>query len=58
MWMNFILSLIWMLGVTFSTDEMTMRFKGYHGDRIRMTYKAECDGYRNIIFLIKDKHIK
>ena len=44
MWMNFVFPLIWMLGVTFSMDEMTMRFKGHHTDRIRMTYKSEDDG--------------
>ena len=33
-----------MLGVTFSIDEITMRFKGNHAFKIRMTYKSEGDG--------------
>ena len=33
-----------MLGVTFSTDEMTVCFKGHHANRIKMTYKTDGDG--------------
>ena len=32
-----------MLGVTFSVDETTMRFKDHHADKIRITYNAEGD---------------
>ena len=41
MWMEFIFPLIWMLGVTFSMDEMTMCFKGHHTEIIRMMDKAK-----------------
>ena len=64
MWMDFIFSLIWMLGVTFSMDEMTMRFKGQHEEKISMTYKEEADvlqtydifqkGYTYLIFIYND----
>ena len=42
--MEFIFLLIWMLGVTFSMDEMNMHFKGQHVDIIRMMDKSEGDG--------------
>ena len=45
-WLNIICPLIWMLGVAFSIDEMTMRFKGRHEDKKRITYKAEGDGFQ------------
>ena len=41
MWMEFIFPLIWMLGVTFSMDEMTMCFKGHHTEIIRIMDKAK-----------------
>ena len=44
--MNHIFPLIWMLGVAFSIDEMTMGFKGKHMDKKRITYKAEGDGFQ------------
>ena len=37
---DFIFPLIWILGVTFSMDEMTMCFKGHHAELIRMMDKA------------------
>ena len=33
MWMEFIFTIVWMLGVSFSRDEITMRFKGHHTDK-------------------------
>ena len=39
-WINFINPLIWLLGIAFSIDEMTMRFKGKHQDKIIITYKT------------------
>ena len=33
MWMNFIFPTIWLLGLCFSIDEMTMRFQGHHKDK-------------------------
>ena len=45
-WMNFIFPTIWLLGLCFSIDEMTMRFKGQHKDKQRITYKAEGDGFQ------------
>ena len=35
-----------MLGVAFSVDEMTMRFKFYDTDKRRTMYKAEGDGFQ------------
>ena len=42
--MEFIFTLIWILGFAFYIYEMTTRFKGHHEDKKRMTYKAKCDG--------------
>ena len=39
--MEFIFTLIWMLGVTFYMDEMTMISKGHHEDKTSMTHKLE-----------------
>ena len=44
MYMEFISPLIWMLGVAFSKDEMTMHFIGRHADKKRMTLKSKGDG--------------
>ena len=44
MWMEFIFPLIWMFGVKFYMYEMTIRFKVHNADKIRITYKSECDG--------------
>ena len=44
MWVEFILPLIWVLGVTFSMDEMTMDFKIHHAEKISITYKYEVYG--------------
>ena len=44
MWMEFIFTLICILGVTISIDEMTANFKGNNADQIRMKYTAEGDG--------------
>ena len=35
-----------MLGVTFSIDEMTVRFKGNHADKKSMKYKEKGDGLK------------
>ena len=53
-----------MLGVAFSIDEMTMRFKGHHADKKRMTKKSKVDelqkyalcqkGCTNQIFMCND----
>ena len=43
MLMEFIFPIIWMLGVNFSIDEMTMHLKVRHADKKRMTYKEKCD---------------
>jgi hypothetical protein len=45
-WMNYIGPFAWMLGPCFSIDEMTLRFKGQHKDKRRITYKAEGDGFQ------------
>ena len=62
--MEFILTIIWMLGVTFFVDEMTMSFKAHHLEKISMTYKSEADvlqiddvfhiGYTYQIFVCND----
>ena len=44
MWMEFIFPLIWMIVVAFSMDEITVRFKFHHADKISMVYKVERDG--------------
>jgi hypothetical protein len=46
MWMNFLFPLIWLLGVAFSIDEMTMGFQGRHADKKRITYKRAGDGFQ------------
>ena len=45
-WMNFIFTTIWLLGLCFSIDKMTMRFQVQHKDKRRITYKAEVDGFQ------------
>ena len=42
--MDFIFPLICILGAIFYMNEITMRFKGHHADKIRMAYKSEGDG--------------
>ena len=45
-WMNSISPKMWDFGWSFAVDEMTMRFKGRHKDKRRITYKAEGDGFQ------------
>ena len=45
-WMNTIYPIVWMVGLSISVDEMTMRFKGKHPDKLRVTYKNEGDGFQ------------
>ena len=45
-WTNFIFPTIWLLGLCFSIDEMTMIFQGQHKDKQHITYKAEGDGFQ------------
>ena len=44
-WMNFIFRETWMLGISYSVDEMTMRFQGSHKEKIRITYKGGGYGF-------------
>ena len=44
MWVDFIFLFIFILGVTFSIDEIAMRFKGPRVEKIRMMCKAESGG--------------
>ena len=44
MWIEFIFPLIWIIGLTFYLNEITMSFKVRHADKISMTYKAEGGG--------------
>ena len=44
--MNFLFKMIWLLGVAFSIDEMTIGFQGHHADKLRITYKNEGDGFQ------------
>ena len=39
--MNYLFPLIWVLGVCFVIDEMTIGFQGMHAGKRRITYKAE-----------------
>ena len=45
-WMNFTFTTIWLLGLCFSIDKMTMIFQGQHKDKHYITYKAEGDGFQ------------
>jgi len=40
-WMNHLFLSVWCLGENISINEMTMTFKGYHKDKLRITYKRE-----------------
>ena len=44
--MNYIFPTAWLLGVAIAIDEMTMGFQGRHGDKKRITYKNEGDGFQ------------
>ena len=44
-WINKISPEAWSCGMQIAVDEMTMRFKGRHGDKLRITFKAEGDGF-------------
>ena len=46
-WMNYQYPRAWKLGRACAVDEMTMRFKGKHKDKRRITYKAEGDGFQS-----------
>ena len=37
-WMNYIFPLVWMVGLFFAVDEMTIGFQGMHVDKRRITY--------------------
>ena len=45
-WMNKIFPMVWMVGLALSIDNMMMRFKGKHADKLRVTYKNEGDGFQ------------
>lgn len=45
-WMNAIFPEVWLVGVSFSVDEMTMGFQGKHADAKRITYKRAGDGFQ------------
>ena len=36
----------WWLGHDISGDEQTIGLQGYHSDKLRITYKAEGDGFQ------------
>ena len=44
-WINFIGPLAWLLGMNISVDEMTMRMKGVHRDRLTVKFKTEGNGF-------------
>ena len=54
---EFIFPLIWMLGVSFYIDKMTMCFKGHHADKKGLCTKKNVVDYRHMIFVRKDTHI-
>ena len=45
-WMNFIFREAWMLGTSYSVNEMKLRFQGSYKDKIRITYKCKGDGFQ------------
>ena len=56
--MEFVLPLVWVYGVTFSMDEMTMRLKGHHAEKIFITYKTEGYGLQTDAIFRKNTHIE
>jgi len=44
-WINKISPEAWSCAMQIAVDEMTMRFKGQHRDKLRITFKAEGDGF-------------
>ena len=44
--LNHVGPLAWKCGRAVAVDEMTMRFKGHHKDKLRITYKTEGDGFQ------------
>ena len=44
MWTKFSFPPIWIIGVDISIDEITIHFKVYRAETIRMRFKAEGDG--------------
>ena len=45
-WFNYQRLQAWQMGCSVAVDEMTMRFKGHYCDKLRITYKAEGDGFQ------------
>ena len=45
-WINYQCLRAWQLGCYVAVNEMTMRFKGHHRDKLRITYKAEGNGFQ------------
>ena len=46
-YMNFIFSLIWLILVPISIDDMVMMFKGDHYDKNHIMYKSGGDGFQS-----------
>lgn len=44
--MNYVNKMAWNLGENISVDEQTIGFQGHHKDKLRITYKAEGDGFQ------------
>jgi hypothetical protein len=44
--MNKVSQSAWLLGSVVSVDEQTIGFQGHHKDKLRITYKAEGDGFQ------------
>jgi len=44
--MNYFFPTVWLLGVAFAVDKMTMGFKGQYRDKRQITYKKEGDGFQ------------
>ena len=44
--MIYIFPLVWMVGLFFAVDKMTIGFQGMHKDKIHITYKNEGDVFQ------------
>ena len=58
MLMEFISTIIWILGFTLTIDAMTIRLKGHHWGGKGLSAKQNAVYYRHMLFVRNDTHIK